>query len=267
MPPRTAVLETCSDAEYELNRLDGSTRLGNVALTHTADTGSQPESRESRSRTQTADFLWKTFRGQLDSDITPTQAAFALEMIENLYGDTKTVEQVQERVREKLCLHFAGYSDTEIASYYHLDLTEKEVVMSRAAIVEALQNDYNIEDLQSAFGLIATAEDCPPIADLADEAIRNIENLRSSQQDTAILGLVHENQQELEWQQRALCAQTDPEAFYPEAGGSTREAKKVCLSCDVRTDCLKYALDNDERFGIWGGLSERERRRLKKQVQ
>lgn len=70
----------------------------------------------------------------------------------------------------------------------------------------------------------------------------------------------------LAWQDRALCAQTDPEAFFPEKGGSTREAKKVCLQCDVRSECLEYALANDERFGIWGGLSERERRRLKKRV-
>jgi WhiB family redox-sensing transcriptional regulator len=70
--------------------------------------------------------------------------------------------------------------------------------------------------------------------------------------------------EELDWQERALCAQTDPEAFFPEKGGSTREAKKVCLSCEVRVECLEYALSQDERFGIWGGLSERERRRLKK---
>lgn len=68
------------------------------------------------------------------------------------------------------------------------------------------------------------------------------------------------------WQERALCAQTDPEAFFPEKGGSTREAKRVCLTCDVRGDCLEYALENDERFGIWGGLSERERRKLKKRA-
>jgi hypothetical protein len=71
---------------------------------------------------------------------------------------------------------------------------------------------------------------------------------------------------ELGWQERALCAQTDPEAFFPEKGGSTREAKRVCTSCEVRAECLEYALANDERFGIWGGLSERERRRLKKQA-
>ncbi len=68
----------------------------------------------------------------------------------------------------------------------------------------------------------------------------------------------------LAWQEQALCAQTDPEAFFPEKGGSTREAKKICTGCEVRAECLEFALANDERFGIWGGLSERERRRLKR---
>jgi WhiB family transcriptional regulator, redox-sensing transcriptional regulator len=72
--------------------------------------------------------------------------------------------------------------------------------------------------------------------------------------------------EELGWQDRALCAQTDPEAFFPEKGGSTREAKRVCRSCEVRAECLEFALENDERFGIWGGLSERERRRVKREV-
>jgi WhiB family redox-sensing transcriptional regulator len=68
------------------------------------------------------------------------------------------------------------------------------------------------------------------------------------------------------WQERALCAETDPEAFFPEKGGSTREAKKICTGCEVRSECLEYALSNDERFGIWGGLSERERRRLRRRA-
>jgi WhiB family redox-sensing transcriptional regulator len=80
------------------------------------------------------------------------------------------------------------------------------------------------------------------------------------------LFLLDGDAEEMGWQERALCAQTDPEAFFPEKGGSTREAKKVCLTCDVRDDCLEYALMNDERFGIWGGLSERERRKLKKRA-
>lgn len=70
--------------------------------------------------------------------------------------------------------------------------------------------------------------------------------------------------EEPDWQERALCAQTDPEAFFPEKGGSTREAKRICSGCDVRAECLDYALAHDERFGIWGGLSERERRRLRR---
>jgi WhiB family redox-sensing transcriptional regulator len=70
----------------------------------------------------------------------------------------------------------------------------------------------------------------------------------------------------LSWQDKALCAQTDPEDFFPEKGGSTREAKRICVSCEVKQECLEYALMQDERFGIWGGLSERERRRLKRQA-
>src|SRR6476620_3420815 len=69
-----------------------------------------------------------------------------------------------------------------------------------------------------------------------------------------------------QWQERALCAQTDPEAFFPEKGGSTREAKRICLGCEVRDECLDYALAHDERFGIWGGLTEQERRRLKRGI-
>ncbi len=76
--------------------------------------------------------------------------------------------------------------------------------------------------------------------------------------------IVGESAEEPDWQERALCAQTDPEAFFPEKGGSTREAKRICSGCEVRAECLEYALAHDERFGIWGGLSERERRRLRR---
>lgn len=61
------------------------------------------------------------------------------------------------------------------------------------------------------------------------------------------------------------CGQTDPEAFYPEKGGSTREAKAVCHECPVEPDCLEYALENRERWGVWGGTSERERRKMQQQ--
>lgn len=65
-----------------------------------------------------------------------------------------------------------------------------------------------------------------------------------------------------EWVAQGLCAQTDPEEFFPNKGGSSRAAKNVCAACDVRLECLEYALVNEERYGIWGGLSERERRAL-----
>jgi len=68
----------------------------------------------------------------------------------------------------------------------------------------------------------------------------------------------------LPWADEARCLQAEPDTFFPEKGGSTREAKRICNDCPVKPECLDYALENDERFGIWGGLSERERRRLKR---
>lgn len=65
------------------------------------------------------------------------------------------------------------------------------------------------------------------------------------------------------WHAEAVCAQVDPEIFFPEKGGSNREAKRICMSCPVRVACEREAAERDEPFGIWGGTSERERRRLK----
>lgn len=67
-----------------------------------------------------------------------------------------------------------------------------------------------------------------------------------------------------DWRKSALCAQADPEAFFPDGGGSTRAAKRVCGRCDVRAKCLDYALTEDIRGGVWGGLSEGERQRLRR---
>lgn len=73
--------------------------------------------------------------------------------------------------------------------------------------------------------------------------------------------LVDPDEQE-DWTAQALCNQIDPDLWFPEKGGSVREAKEVCMRCPVRDECLEYALANDERFGIWGGYSERERRKM-----
>lgn len=69
---------------------------------------------------------------------------------------------------------------------------------------------------------------------------------------------------EMGWADWGLCAQTDPESFFPEKGGSSRLAKRVCAGCPVADECLAYALEHDERWGIWGGTSERQRRTLKR---
>ncbi|MFI1197733.1 WhiB family transcriptional regulator [Micromonospora sp. NPDC020750] len=65
-----------------------------------------------------------------------------------------------------------------------------------------------------------------------------------------------------EWQAEGLCAETDPEAFFPEKGGSPRPAKKVCSRCDVQADCLEWALTTRQPYGIWGGRTEPERRAI-----
>ncbi len=67
-----------------------------------------------------------------------------------------------------------------------------------------------------------------------------------------------------DWREWALCAEADPDAFFPEKGESTRAAKNICRRCLVKVECLRSALANDERFGVWGGLSDRERRRLRR---
>lgn len=68
-----------------------------------------------------------------------------------------------------------------------------------------------------------------------------------------------------DWVDSANCIGVDPDLFFPERGASTKESKEVCRGCIVREDCLEFALVSGEKFGIWGGLSERERRRIRRQ--
>ena len=67
---------------------------------------------------------------------------------------------------------------------------------------------------------------------------------------------------DLAWRDSALCAQTDPEAYYPEVGGSAVPAKRTCMACPVRAACLDYAVATGQRWGVWGGLGQKELRRL-----
>lgn len=65
----------------------------------------------------------------------------------------------------------------------------------------------------------------------------------------------------------ALCSQTDPEAFFPEKGGTSRIAKAVCAKCSLTLQCLLTALENKEEFGVWGGAGVRERERIRTKTQ
>ncbi len=114
----------------------------------------------------------------------------------------------------------------------------------------------DVEGLVQVFQRFGSAQ-AEPAVDDPGTAGGDILDLRSLLEDAS-------GDEVPDWQERALCAQTDPEAFFPEKGGSTREAKRICAGCEVRAECLEYALAQDERFGIWGGLSERERRRLRR---
>lgn len=74
--------------------------------------------------------------------------------------------------------------------------------------------------------------------------------------------LAGDGERDLSWRDAALCAQADPDAWFPERGESNLPAKRICAACEVRAECLDFALENGERFGIWGGTSEAQRRRI-----
>jgi WhiB family redox-sensing transcriptional regulator len=71
-----------------------------------------------------------------------------------------------------------------------------------------------------------------------------------------VLGIVPD------WHADGLCQQVDPELFFPPKGESAEPAKSICRGCPVRQKCLNWSLQKREPFGVWGGLSEPERRRV-----
>ena len=68
------------------------------------------------------------------------------------------------------------------------------------------------------------------------------------------------------WMSEGKCREVDPELFFPSDGVGVIKARKVCAQCPVQAQCLEYALDNQIEHGVWGGASERERRRLKRRT-
>ncbi|WP_460404972.1 WhiB family transcriptional regulator [Actinophytocola sediminis] len=67
-----------------------------------------------------------------------------------------------------------------------------------------------------------------------------------------------------DWIRRGVCAQTDPEAFFPEDGANARAAKAVCRSCPVVAECLRYAVARPALTGVWGATSSLERQQLRR---
>ncbi len=72
---------------------------------------------------------------------------------------------------------------------------------------------------------------------------------------------------DMSWQDFANCRGADPDLFFPERGASTRVAKSICRECTVRDECLEFAIVSSEKFGIWGAMSERERRKIRRDRQ
>lgn len=66
------------------------------------------------------------------------------------------------------------------------------------------------------------------------------------------------------WTERAACAETDPESFFPSDFDRGAAAKRVCAACSVVEQCLQWALDNDEKYGIYGGKSVQQRNQILK---
>lgn len=86
--------------------------------------------------------------------------------------------------------------------------------------------------------------------------------------EMAFIAMFNSHEQQVDkgqpWELRALCAKGYSNAFFPEKGGSVKAAKEVCARCDVREQCLAAAVREKQKFGVWGGLTEKERRPLYK---
>lgn len=68
------------------------------------------------------------------------------------------------------------------------------------------------------------------------------------------------------WAAYAACRQADPDLFFPAEGDDAAVALRICRGCPVRAECLEWALDSRVRYGVWGGTTERDRRRLQRRT-
>lgn len=122
------------------------------------------------------------------------------------------------------------------------------------AVLQGLTSDYHAVETQVKVAVKSVDKTNIELEEQADEAAA-----RTAGAQAALDSLV-----EGDWQAFGKCLGVDPDLFFPERGASTRESKNVCKGCSVRVECLTLALLTGEKFGIWGGLSERERRRVRR---
>ena len=125
------------------------------------------------------------------------------------------------------------------------------------------QRDYSVVITPRRYGERRRVQGSTATSPVPRAFISLANNRRSTNRPMAFLSASEKD--EPTWHDFANCLGVDPDLFFPERGASTKEAKEVCRGCVVRDDCLEYALQNGEKFGIWGGMSERERRRIRRQ--
>jgi WhiB family transcriptional regulator, redox-sensing transcriptional regulator len=158
-------------------------------------------------------------------------------------ADAQVISTVN-RVAELWSLRFEGYTDEEAARLGGVE--PRDVLAARRAVTRSLHKTTpDLSRLLAAVGAPELLSDAPPKKQLAKGLGRT--TLGAERPD-------------------GLCIQFDPETFFPENGATSRAAKRICQQCAVREECLTIALKNHEQFGIWGGLTDRERRKLLKRA-
>ena len=130
----------------------------------------------------------------------------------------------------------------------------------REARLEALRADQAVS---RPMGTIAYNAATPTQIEIEPD---EPERLPATLENLIAIGVAQPVAEDEPWSALAVCKQLDPEDFFPEKGVPTQLQRKICLGCEVVDQCLQYALDHDEQFGIWGGKSERERRRMSRRM-
>lgn len=114
---------------------------------------------------------------------------------------------------------------------------------------------------------VAFASAVPPRGSLTVSAApMNVSGAHPASAEVARPTTEHRRRRRMDWTDAALCAQTDPDLFFPayRANSFARLARRICASCPVRAECLDYALGYPDLDGIWAGTTPRERQRLRR---